>query len=93
MLPCRYFPLTFTLPSELRPLARAHQKKVYGLLMSSAAAAVQKLALGPALSRGALDPGTIRALLPTISNDCASRARVLPTVGDIQGWLIDRQSV
>ena len=47
LLPCRYFLLTFTLPSELRPLARAHQKKVYGLLMSSAAAAVQTLALDP----------------------------------------------
>ena len=29
LLPCRYFLLTFTLPSELRPLARAHQRKVY----------------------------------------------------------------
>ncbi len=47
LLPCRYFLLTFTLPSELRPLARAHPKQVYGLLMSSAAAAVQKLALDP----------------------------------------------
>jgi hypothetical protein len=45
LLPCRYFLLTFTLPSELRPLARAHQKKLYGLLMRTAAAAVQKLAL------------------------------------------------
>jgi len=47
LLPCRYFLLTLTLPSELRPLARAHPKKVYGLLMNCAAAAVQKLALDP----------------------------------------------
>lgn len=47
LLPCRYFLLTFTLPSELRPLARAHQKKLYGLLMSCAAAALQKLCLDP----------------------------------------------
>jgi hypothetical protein len=47
LLPCRYFLLTFTLPSELRSLARAHQKKLYGLLMSSAAAALEKLCLDP----------------------------------------------
>ena len=47
LLPCRYFLFTFTLPSELRLLARAHQKKVYGLLMRTAAAALQKLARDP----------------------------------------------
>ena len=47
LLPCRYFLVTVTLPSELRPLARAHQKKLYGLLMSTAATAVQKLCLDP----------------------------------------------
>jgi hypothetical protein len=47
LLPCPYFLLTFTLPQELRPLAFANQKKVYGLLMRSAAAALQKLALDP----------------------------------------------
>ncbi len=35
LLPCSYFLLTFTLPGPLRPLARRHQKKVYGLLMRS----------------------------------------------------------
>ena len=43
LLPAPYFHLTFTLPAELRPLAFAHQKKVYGLLLRSAAAALQKL--------------------------------------------------
>jgi len=47
LLPCFYFLLTFTLPSELRPLARAHQKKLYGLLMRTAAAALQKLCRDP----------------------------------------------
>ena len=47
LLPCYYSLLTFTLPSELRPLARAHPKKLYGLLMSCAAAAVQKLCRDP----------------------------------------------
>lgn len=47
LLPCFYFLLTFTLPSELRAVARAHQKKVYGLLMRTAVAAVQKLCRDP----------------------------------------------
>lgn len=47
LLPCRYYLLTFTLPQLLRPLALAHQKKVYSLLMRSAAAALQKLARDP----------------------------------------------
>src|SRR6266516_8100894 len=47
LLPCGYYLLTFTLPSGLRALAYAHQKAVYGLLLSSAAAALQKLAWDP----------------------------------------------
>jgi hypothetical protein len=47
LLPCFYFLLTFTLPSELRALARAHPKKLYGLLLSCAAAALQKLCRDP----------------------------------------------
>jgi hypothetical protein len=47
LLPCRYFLVTITLPSELRPLARAHPKKLYSLLPRTAAAALQKLALDP----------------------------------------------
>lgn len=47
LLPCSYFLLTFTLPSELRSLARSHPKKIYGLLMKAAADALQKLASDP----------------------------------------------
>jgi hypothetical protein len=47
LLPCAYFLLTFTLPAELRALARAHQKLVYGLLMTAAAAALLKLSADP----------------------------------------------
>jgi Putative transposase/Transposase zinc-binding domain len=43
LLPCNYFLLTFTLPSELRSLARSHPKKIYGLLIKAAADALQKL--------------------------------------------------
>lgn len=47
LLPCLYYLLTFTLPRELRALAFFHQKKVYGLLMRCAAAALLKLSLDP----------------------------------------------
>ncbi|MBI2203185.1 MAG: transposase, partial [Candidatus Rokubacteria bacterium] len=47
LLPCAYFLLTFTLPAELRALARAHQKLVYGVLMTAAAAALLTLTADP----------------------------------------------
>lgn len=47
LLPCPYFLLTFTLPSELRALARSHQKLLYGLLLNTAAASIQKLCADP----------------------------------------------
>ena len=47
LLPCSYYLITFTLPAPLRPLARSHPKIVYGLLMKTAAAALQKLADDP----------------------------------------------
>lgn len=47
LLPCSYFLVTFTLPAELRPLARSHPRKIYGLLMKAAADALQKLANDP----------------------------------------------
>ena len=53
-MPCPYFLVTFTLPAELRPLAFAHQKKVYGLMMRCAGAALQKLALDPQYLGGRL---------------------------------------
>jgi hypothetical protein len=54
LLPCPYFLLTFTLPQELRPLAFGNQKKVYGLMMRAAAAALQKLARDPQYLGGRL---------------------------------------
>jgi hypothetical protein len=47
LLPCPYYLLTFTLPAQLRPLARSQPKIVYGLMMKSAAEALQKLADDP----------------------------------------------
>ena len=39
LLPCDHYLLTFTLPAELRILARSHQRLVYGILLREAAAA------------------------------------------------------
>jgi len=47
LLPCSYFLVTFTLPSQLRQLARSHPRILYGLLMKAAADALQKLASDP----------------------------------------------
>lgn len=54
LLPCAYFLLTFTLPEDLRVLARTHQRTIYGLLMQCAAAALQTLARDPRYLGGRL---------------------------------------
>ncbi|MFQ5401794.1 MAG: IS91 family transposase [Anaerolineae bacterium] len=53
-LPVPYFLLTFTLPSELRPLARRQQKLFYNLLFRTSAAATQALAQDPRLLGGSI---------------------------------------
>lgn len=44
VLPCHYFHLVATVPSELRGLFLRHQKTLYGLLMKTAAESVRDLA-------------------------------------------------
>ena len=44
LLPCDHYLLTFTLPAQLRPVARSNQQLVYAALLREAAAAVQTLA-------------------------------------------------
>jgi hypothetical protein len=43
LLPCDHYLVTFTLPSELRAIARMHQRVVYAVLLREAAATVQTL--------------------------------------------------
>lgn len=45
LLPCDYYLVTFTLPQQLRALARSHQKLVYAAMMRCAAGALQTLCL------------------------------------------------
>jgi len=73
LLPCAYYFLTFTLPSELRALVYAHQKALYGLLLSSAAAALQKLAWDPQYVGGQL---AILAVLHTWRRDLLDHPHV-----------------
>jgi hypothetical protein len=47
LLPCPYFLVTFTLPEELRPIARSHQRLVYDALMRAAAEALLRVATDP----------------------------------------------
>src|SRR3970282_500943 len=42
--PVPYFLLTFTLPAELRPIARQHQRLIYDRLFRASAAATQQRA-------------------------------------------------
>jgi hypothetical protein len=47
LLACPHYLLTLTLPAELRPLAQAHPREVYGLLLRCAAAALRTLLRDP----------------------------------------------
>lgn len=47
LLPCPYFLLTFTLPAELRELARRHQRIVYSALLEASSQAIRELARDP----------------------------------------------
>ncbi|MHB1561951.1 MAG: IS91 family transposase [Isosphaeraceae bacterium] len=47
LLPCPYFLVTFTLPTELRELARAHQRAVYGALFEASSQALRAVAADP----------------------------------------------
>ena len=48
LLPCPYFLVTFTLPEELRAVARAHQRTVYDALVRAAAETLLTIAADPA---------------------------------------------
>lgn len=54
LLPVGYFLVTFTLPGDLRGVARSHQKLVYDLLFRTSAAAMQHLARDPRFVGGQL---------------------------------------
>jgi hypothetical protein len=90
LLACAYYFLTFTLPAELRSLALGNQKAIYALLLSAAAAALQKLAWDPRWVGGQL---AILAVLHTWRRDLGYHPHVHLLVsagglsGDGQRWM------
>lgn len=54
LLPVPHFLVTFTLPRELRALARSHQKTIYNLLFRASSQALQQLAQDPRFVGGRL---------------------------------------
>lgn len=90
LLPCDHYLLTFTLPHQLRAVARAHQRPVYAALLREAAAAVQMLADDRAWVGGTVG---ILAVLHTWSRtlEYHPHAHLLVTAGglaaDGQTWL------
>ena len=63
LLPVPYFMVTFTLPAELRALARSNQKLCYNLLFRASSAALLKLALDPRFLGARLGNGRRAAYL------------------------------
>lgn len=66
LLPTHYFLVTFTLPQELRPVARSNQKTVYDILFRTSAAALKELAADPRFVGGLVG---MSAYLHTWSRD------------------------
>jgi hypothetical protein len=94
LLPCSHFLVTTTLPRELRPLARSHQKTVYGLLVTASAQSLLKLTGDPRYVGGR--PGAV-AVLHTWTRAMLYHPHVhmLVSAGGLalggQGWLCPRK--
>jgi hypothetical protein len=94
LLPVPYFLVTFTLPTELRQVARRHQKLIYHLLFRASAAALQQLARDPRFVGGQI--GMV-GVLHTWARDLSYHPHVhylVPGGGlasDGQAWLPSRQ--
>ena len=82
LLPCEYYLLTFTLPAQLRAVARRHQRPVYAALLREAAASVLTVAEDRAWVGGT--PG-ILAVLHTWSRtlDYHPHVHLLVTAGGL----------
>ena len=94
LLPTPYFMVTFTLPEEMRAMARSNQQVMYNLLFRSGAAALQELAADPRFVGGQIG---LVGVLHTWSRDLNYHPHVhflVPGGGlsaDGQQWLASRQ--
>lgn len=73
LLPVPYFFCTFTLPQELRALARANQKTVYDVLFRASAEALKTLAIDPRFLGGSTG---FMGILHTWTRDLAHHPHV-----------------
>jgi hypothetical protein len=94
LLSVPYFLLTFTLPAELRELARSNQRVLYNLLFRASAAATQQLARDPRFVGGQIG---LVGVLHTWGRDlnCHPHVHYLVPGGglsdDGQSWLPSRE--
>lgn len=93
LLPAPYFMVTFTLPAELRSLARRHPQTVYNLFFRTSAAALQELAQDPRFVGGQI--GMV-GVLQTWTRDLQYHPHIHYVAtggglaGDNQTWLSSR---
>ena len=91
LLPVPYFLVTFTLPSELRAIARAHPETIYPLLFRTSAAALQQLAHDPRFLGGQIG---MLGVLQTWTRDLRYHPHVhylvpaLALTADSTRWLV-----
>jgi hypothetical protein len=94
LLPVPYFLVTFTLPSELRAIARAHPETIYPLLFHTSAAALQQLAQDPRFLGGQIG---MLGVLQTWTRDLRYHPHVhylvpaLALAADRTRWLVGKQ--
>ena len=93
LLPVPYFLVTFTLPSELRALARQQPETIYPLLFRTSAAALQQLAQDPRFLGGQIG---MLGVLQTWTRDLRYHPHVhylvpaLALASDGKRWLIGK---
>jgi hypothetical protein len=94
LLPVPYFLVTFTLPSELRAIARAHPQTIYPLLFRTSAAALQQLAQDPRFLGGQIG---MLGVLQTWTRDLRYHPHVhylvvaLALSPDAKRWLVGKR--
>jgi hypothetical protein len=94
LLPVPYFLVTFTLPSELRAIARQQPETIYSLLFHTSAAALQQLAQDPRFLGGQIG---MLGVLQTWTRDLRYHPHVhylvpaLALAPDGARWLIGKQ--
>jgi hypothetical protein len=93
LLPVPYFLVTFTLPSELPAIARAHPETLYPLLFCTSAAALQQLAQDPRFLGGQIG---MLGVLQTWTRDLRYHPHVhylvpaLALTPDAKRWLVGK---